>query len=178
MNGFNQMKYLLVQILEDLTVMGNPVDILTEFPPGEHLPAVTMNTNGGRGHLETIVYKNMNTLPCYHPYFDLQAPETLYNTEELIKHVFEAKLLLHIWFESNEERDILVEKILHKILKDKNKVLNRNLFVQIRDIGAVSDIDQFDSFPPLFHTTIEVDFIYIIMESQEVIPLCKITKER
>lgn len=174
---FNQMKYHLIHVLGDLTVMDRSVDVLTEFPPGEHLPAVTMNSNGGRGHIETLVYKNMNPLPLNHPYFNPQASETLYVTEEVIKYVFEGKLLLHVWAESNEERDILVEKIIDKILKDKNKNFESDLRVQIRNIGATNDIDQFDSFPPLFHTTMEIDYIHETIQSVAVYPLCKIEKK-
>jgi hypothetical protein len=69
-------------------------------------------------------------------------------------------MLLHVWSESNEERDTLVEKITNKILKDKNNHFRDDLHVQLMDIGSSTDLDQFDSFPPLYHTTMELDFIF------------------
>ena len=175
--NFNQMKYLLVHILGDLTVKGKPVDVLTEFPPGKHLPAITMNSSGGQGHIETLVHKKMNPLPLDHPWYDPQAPETIYNTAYVYVNVFRGKMLLHVWSESNEERDILVETVTAKLLKNRNNYFRDDLHVQLLNMGSTTDLDQFDSFPPLYHTTMELDFIYYVIHSEEVIPLCDITQE-
>jgi hypothetical protein len=172
--NFNQMKYLLVHILGDLTVTGTPVDVLTEFPPGKRLPAITMNSIGGQGHIETLVHKKMNYLPLDHPWHDPQAPETLYHIEDVYVDVFKGRMLLHVWSESNEERDMLVDEVVAKILKNKNNHFRDDLHVQLINIGSTTDLDQFDSFPPLYHTTMELDFIYYMIHSVEVTPLCDI----
>ncbi|WP_297898203.1 hypothetical protein [Methanobrevibacter sp.] len=81
----SKIKALMVDLFKDkIIINGEKVKIVTEFPPSTKYPCISMNNNGGKGDIET------------------------YRTPNGIWKVTNKSFMLHIWSNSNEERDDIV----------------------------------------------------------------------
>ena len=169
-------KLFLVKLLDGLNFEGNKgVEVLTEFPPGETLPAITMSRFGGE-YKETIGQDSYTPLAADHPHYNKDKPNEVCNQERLWNHGFKSSILLHIWSHSNDERDKIVRKVLELLSWNRHGDLKDKGSVHLRNMGGVTDIDQFELHPVLYHSTISLDFIYYLIYREKVNPFLSMEK--
>jgi hypothetical protein len=147
------------------------VEVLTEFPPGNALPCVTMSVSGGKGHLETHIHPKYAQLK--HENSD---PDKMYDCGFMEVSTFEESMLLHVWSETNAQRDNITQKVLYRLVKAWNGPSEEDDSVQIRNIGATTDLDQYGTYPPLYHTTLPLTLIYNVYNLEEAYPFLKYKK--
>jgi hypothetical protein len=167
-------KLFLVRLLDGLSLEDNrKVEVLTEFPPGETLPAITMSRFGGE-YKETIGKDSYTPLPANHSYYDKDKSDELCNQERLWFSSFKTSILLHIWTHSNDERDKIIIKVWNLLLWNRHGALKDRGSVNLRNINGVTDLDQFELHPVLYHSTISLDFIYYLVHREKVNPLLSV----
>jgi hypothetical protein len=176
-------KYLLLQLLKDKIINQNKiVPVILEFAPDKKLPAITMSSNGGTGILETYVYKKLEKLPPNHPYYNPKHPDELYTLSNINVNTQQQRLILHIWANTNEERDLINEQILKTLensKKTKIKLFNElNIPTIGFQIGTASDIDQQDLVPPLYHSTIPIQYTINKIYTEPMTPFCEYHKKQ
>lgn len=167
-------KLFLVKLLEDLKLDGKNVEILTDFPPGKILPSITMSRMGGE-YKETRAHNLHTTLDKDNPYFNQVKPDEDYNTGLLWVSSFKANFLLHVWSHSNDERDLIMRRIMELLLWTRHGDSELGS-VYLKNIGSVTDLDQFELYPVLYHSTVSLEFLYDFIHVKKVNPLLKIEK--
>jgi hypothetical protein len=116
-------RYLFLKLLDGhVTLNSSPVEVLTEFPPNDPLPCITMSSGAGLGETGTYIQDFQNPLPSDNPFYDPENPNELYNTQRRYMDTSEENMMLHVWADTQEDRDNIVRQVRQYI---RNARLNQ-----------------------------------------------------
>ena len=230
----DQGRYLFLKLLDQhITLNGNSVEVLVEFPPNEELPCITMSSGAGLGETGTYVQNVTTPLNEDDPNYDRNNPDEQYNTQKQYMDTSEMVMMLHIWADTQEDRDDITRQVMGTIRNARLNLypycVNYNVDTQIcgttnNQCDAIStknpysvqgmcpylditdssspqyrnpsnyfvktgirtwtvkphqpeNIDQLDIVPPVFHTTISIDYTIDEYINVNVFPFTEFTLE-
>jgi hypothetical protein len=112
MSRYNPAKECFLRILErNMIINGVTIPILTEYPPLDNTDCITMVDQTGVDKKQTTVSDELSPLDEHHPYYDENNPDIPYAQKTVYSRLLNNVLELHIWSNSSDTREEIVERI-------------------------------------------------------------------
>ena len=91
--------------------LDEPVKILTEYPPDDAIPCVSMIDTASGIKPDKRIYYNYGPLPETHPYYNPNNPDIEYIVEKVLRTTSHGVITLHVHANSKDEKDSLVFQV-------------------------------------------------------------------